>query len=71
MGIGGLAEAPTIVVGVTGGETLPPLGVGGEIGRSGAPASTLEAATTTTARGVRKSIVLAAHVCVSNPSILP
>ena len=70
-GIGVLAELPIIVVGVTGGETTPTLDVGGETGRSGAPASTLEAARTTTARWATTSIVLAAHVCVSNPRILP
>ena len=74
--IGGLAETPIVVGvgvgGVTGGEMTPTLEVGGEIGRLGLPPSTLEAATATTA--IAKwvtSIVLAAHVCVSNPSIQP
>jgi hypothetical protein len=76
-GVGVLAELPITFVGVTGGEMTPTLGVGGEIGRPGAPDSTPEAAVaavaarTTTARGETKSIVLAARVCVSNPSIPP
>ena len=71
MPIGGVvAEVPTIVVGVTGGEMTLTLDVGGEIGRSGVPANTLEAArtTTTTAKWATASIVLAADVCVSMPS---
>ena len=70
-GIGVLAELPIIVVGVTGGEMTPTTDVGGDIGRSGVPASTLEAARTTTAKWATTSIVLAADVCVSNPRIVP
>ena len=78
-GVGVLAELPIMVVAAaaTGGEITLRRGVGGEIGRSGGPANTLEAAVaavaarTTIANWLAKSIVLAARVCISKPSILP
>lgn len=73
---GAWAKMPIVVLAAPKEETTL-RGLGGEIGRSGAPAGTFEAAVaavaarTTTARWVAKSIVLAARVWVSTPVILP
>lgn len=70
------AKLPVVVLAVSK-EEMTLRGLGGEIGRSGAPAGMLDAAVaavaarTTTAKWVTKSIVLVARVCVSKPVIYP